>query len=273
MEVPACWPLGLITLVNLAKDFIRRLLEFDPRRRLSLTAACHHPWLSQSAPAVGSTDNIQQTRETSPSDMSFAESSLTSLPDEDKSMRDIDGSEPSMSAGLEQLQLDQQNDSPQRNGGRAPLQRRSQVLAHAAENDVDLPEPSWQLLDEAGAAPARTGKRKLNEHDPQDLNATTEDGENVTLHNGGARKRGKQTASSDAEDSAMGGDTRAAVAPRRGASTGRGRGRGRGAAHMKARLQEAAAAMIVEEDHMDDETEPPKPRRSSRTSPNKGRRG
>ena len=180
--------------------------------------------------------------------------------------------EPSMSAGLEQLQLDQQNQPPQRSGGRAPLQRRSQVLADAAENDVDLPEPSWQMLDAAGAAPARAGKRKLNEHDPQSLSAVMEDGENVTPRNGVARKKGKQTTSSDAEDSAAGGDAPAPAPPKRGGGAGRGRGRGRGAAQVKARLQEAAAGMVVEEDHMDDETEPPRPRRSSRTSPNKGRK-
>jgi len=180
--------------------------------------------------------------------------------------------EPSMNAGLEQLQLDQQNQSPQRSGGRAPLQRRSQVLADAAKNDVDLPEPSWQMLDAAGAGPARAGKRKLNEHDPQSLSAVMENGENVTPHNGGARKKGKQTTSSDAEDSATGGDVPAPAPPKRGGGAGRGRGRGRGAAQVKARLQEAAAGMVVEEDHMDDETEPPRPRRSSRTSPNKGRK-
>jgi serine/threonine/tyrosine protein kinase RAD53 len=186
-------------------------------------------------------------------------------------MADAPINEPSMSAGLEQLQLDPENQSPQRNGGRAPLQRRSQVLANAADNDVDLPEPSWQMLDAAGAAPVRAGKRKLNEHDPQSLSAVMEDGENVTPHNVGARKKGKQT-SSDAEDSATGGNVPAPAPPKRGGGAGRGRGRGRGATQVKARLQEAAAGMVVEEDHMNDETEPPRPRRSSRTSPNKGRK-
>lgn len=266
MEAPTCCPSILIAFVNIAKDFIRRLLEFDPRRRLSLSAARHHPWLNQSIPTVAGADGLREARETFSSLASFPDSSLTSLPDDDdEAMADAPISEPSMSAGLEQLQLDQ---SPQRNGGRAPLQRRSQVLANAADNDVDLPEPSWQMLDAAGAAPVRAGKRKLNEHDPQSLSAVMEDGENVTLHKGGARKKGKQT-SSDAEDSATGGDVPTPAPPKRG---GRGRGRGRGAAQVKARLQEAAAGMVVEEDHMDDETEPPRPRRSSRTSPNKGRK-
>ncbi|KAG8214139.1 kinase-like domain-containing protein [Butyriboletus roseoflavus] len=260
---------------ELAKDFIRRLLEFDPCRRLSLSAARNHPWLNQSIVAVVGANNPQETRDLITSLESIPSSSLTSLPDDDdEAMANACITEPSMSAGLERLQLEQENQSPQRNGGRAPLQRRSQVLANAAEHDVDLPEPSWQMLDAAGAAPARAGKRKLNEHDPQALSSTMEDGENVTPHNGGARKKGKQTPSSDAEDSASGGDARAPAPapPKRGGGAGRGRGRGRGAAQVKARLQEAAADMVVEEDHLDDETEPPRPRRSSRTSPNKGRR-
>lgn len=209
-----------------------------------------------------------------PSPASIPGSSLTSLPDDiDETMADASMGEPSMSAVLERLQLEQQNQPPQQNGGRAPLQRRSQVLANAAKDDVDLPEPSWQMLDAAGTAPVRTGKRKLNEHDPQALSAAMEGGENVTPHNGGVRKKGKQTPSSDAEDSASGGDIRPPAPPKRGGGAGRGRGRGRGAAQVKARLQEAAADMVVEEDHLDDETEPPRPRRSSRTSPNKGRRG
>ncbi|KAI9571653.1 kinase-like domain-containing protein [Boletus coccyginus] len=258
---------------ELAKDFIRRLLEFDPRRRMSLSAACLHPWLNQSNPAVAGANIPRETREAFPSDASSPDSPLTSLPDDyDEAMADAPVSEPSMSANLQQLQLGQQDQSPQRNGGRAPLQRRSQVLANAAENDIALPEPSWQMLDAAGAAPARAGKRKLNEQDLQSLSAVMEDGENVTPHNGGARKKGKQTTSSDEEDSATGGDALAAAPPKRGGGAGRGRGRGRGATQVKARLQEAAAGMVVEEDHMDDETEPPRHRRSSRTSPNKGRK-
>lgn len=271
MEAPVRCPSVLTTFVDVANDFIRRLLEFDPRGRLSLTAARQHPWLNQPNPAAAGANN----HETFSSLASFPDSSLTSLPDDDdKAMADTSMREPSMSTGFEQLQLEPRNQSPPRNGGRVPLQRRSQVLANAAENDVDLPEPSWQMLDAAGAGPARAGKRKLNEHDLQALSVAMEDGENVTPHNGGARKKGKQTPSSDAEDSATSGDAPAPAPPKRGggAGRGRGRGRGRGGAQVKARLQEAAVGMVVEEDHMDDETEPPRPRRSSRPSPNKGRR-
>ncbi|KAF8444907.1 kinase-like domain-containing protein [Boletus edulis BED1] len=258
-----------IHISELGRDFIRRLLEYDPRCRLSLSEARHHPWLNQSGPAAAGANSPRETRQSFSSLTSFPDSSLTSIADdEDEAMADSTRiNEPSMSAGLQQLQLDQ---SPQRNSGRAPIQRRSQVIANAAENNIDLPEPSWQMLDMAGAAPARAGKRKLNEHDPQAPSAVMEDGENITPHNGGTRKRGKQTTSSDAQDSATGGD--APVPPKRGGGAGRGRGRGRGATQLKTRLQEAAAGMVVEEDHMDDETEPPRPRRSSRTSPNKGRK-
>ena len=235
---------------------------------MSLSAARKHPWLNQSPSTA---NNLEQSSDMFSSLSSIPESSLTSLPDDEDEPMDISSREPSMSADLEQLQLDQEIGSSQRNGGRAPLQRRSQVLAHAADNDVVLPEPSWQMLDAAGAAPARAGKRKLNEHDSQTPNAITVDGENVTPRNGAARKKGKQAASSDVEDTAAGG-SRAPPASKRGGGAGRGRGRGRGTVNMKARLQEAAVGMVIEEDHMDDGTEPPRPRRSSRTSPSKGRK-
>ena len=60
-------------------------------------------------------------------------------------------------------------------------------------------------------------------------------------------RRASRTTSSDAEDSAT------------GSGAGRGLGRGRGAVQVKVRLQEAAAGPVAEEDHMDDETEPPRP--------------
>lgn len=255
---------------------------------MSLTAARSHPWLRQSFPgATGANDTRELHDPTfSSPGVSFADSSLTSLPDDDDSaMADLPQSEPSVSDGLEQLQLDHQTEFPQQNGGRLPLQRLSQVLADAAENNVELPEPSWQMLDAAGAAPARAVKRKLNEHDSQSRSAEMEVGDNLPglshNRNGGARKKGKQeqlTGSSDGEGSAASGDgaraTAAAPSSKRGAVAGKGRGRGRGAGavQVKARLQETAAGMVVEEDHMDDDTEPRRPRRSSRTTPNKGRR-
>ncbi|KAG6375586.1 kinase-like domain-containing protein [Boletus reticuloceps] len=240
-----------IHISELGRDFIRRLLEYDPRCRLSLSEARHHPWLNQSGPAAAGANSPRETRQSFSSLASFPDSSLTSIADdEDEAMADPTRiSEPSMSAGLQQLQLDQ---SPQRNGGRAPIQRRSQVIANAAENNIDLPEPSWQMLDTAGPQCYNGGRGE--HHAAQWRHA----------------EKGKQTASSDAQDSATGGD--APAPPKRGGIAGRGRGRGRGATQLKTRLQEAAAGMVVEEDHMDDETEPPRPRRSSRTSPNKGRR-
>jgi len=91
----------LITFVDAAKDFIRRLLEFDPRRRLSLSSARYHPWIKQSTP--GGTDSPQQSVDMF-SSLTSTESSLTSLPDDDdEPMLDVSNSDPSMSDVLEQL--------------------------------------------------------------------------------------------------------------------------------------------------------------------------
>ncbi|KAG9316853.1 kinase-like domain-containing protein [Chiua virens] len=248
--------------VNIAKDFIRRLLEPDPRKRLSLSAACSHPWIKVPPSDAAGANNSREAQGTVSASASLACSSLTSLPDdEDEVMADLI-SHPSMSADMEMLHIDQHNQSPR---SRARLQRRSQVLAHAAENNIDLLEPSQQMLDAAGAGPARAGKRKLNEHDSQPLSAVMEDGETMApRRKGRARKKGKQTASSDAEDSTIGGEPSAPTPSRRG---GRGRGRGRNnlSPEMKARLYEVATTnMIIEEDHLDDGTPLPKPRRTRR---------
>ncbi|KAI9573240.1 hypothetical protein HD554DRAFT_2167511 [Boletus coccyginus] len=97
-----------------------------------------------------------------------------------------------MSAGLQQLQFGQQGQSPQRNSGRAPLRRHSQILVNTAENDVALLEPSCAVM---------------------------EDGENVTLRSGGARKKGKQTMLSG-KDLATGGGALTATPSKRGGGAG-----------------------------------------------------
>ncbi|KIJ68026.1 hypothetical protein HYDPIDRAFT_165764 [Hydnomerulius pinastri MD-312] len=246
---------------ELAKDFIRQLLEFDPRRRLSLSAARHHPWLTQLVPGINNPRGL--SADASLVSLGPAGSSLTSLPDDDDhSMIDDTNSDPVMNSGLQQLQL---NQSPQEkskvNANGLPLKRRSLVIIEADEHGIELPEPSWQMLNAAGALPGqRNGKRKLNEHEQQ-LSALIEDEENgVSATPGGARKRGKQ-AMSDVESSPERGAPTAprGPPPQRGRG-GRGRGKGRASA----------------QSHIEDEVEPLKqPRRSSRqSSPTKaGRRG
>ncbi|KAH7888959.1 kinase-like domain-containing protein [Phlebopus sp. FC_14] len=258
---------------DLAKDFIRQLLEYDPGRRMSLTAARRHPWLNQGLPKAGNPREVRAAD--SIASLGPDDSSLTSLPDDndDAMLADSEpNSDPAMNAGLENLDLNQQ--SRRVMNGRAPLQRRSLVLAAAAHSNTELPEPSWQMLNAASAIPARAGKRKLPEN--EGLSAVIEDdAENAPVADGGnaangPRKKGK--AASDVESSPGQGGPPAAPA-RRGGRVGRVRGRA--GAQAKGRLHEAAAGMAVEEEHMsEDEAPRPGPRRSARHSPSKaGRRG
>ncbi|KAL4073772.1 kinase-like domain-containing protein [Scleroderma yunnanense] len=255
---------------DLAKDFIRELLEYDPLKRLSLTAARRHPWLNQNRPA-------SQPREihvdSSVASFGPVGSSLTSLPDEDIALMDaaihddeIDGDGPGgMQTKLEKLQLNQQ----QRNGRHA-LQRRSQVLAEAAEHEMGLPEPSWQMLNTAGALPPlRAAKRKLGEgagpsgDGEQGLSIVMEGVEgnndwsivdgNAIGHRNGGRK----------PDSAGASTTPGRAV--RGSRVTRGKARGG-----RLRLHDVAAGMLVEEEHgSEGEVASTKPRRSTRHSPAK----
>ncbi|KAF8843053.1 Pkinase-domain-containing protein [Paxillus ammoniavirescens] len=260
---------------ELAKDFIRQLLEHDSRRRLSLAAARYHPWLNQATPGINNPREIRPAA--SMASLGPADSSLSSLAEEDDDAmaEDTNNNDPVMNSGLEQLQLNHQQQQQQQNGNasqgaRAPLQRRSQVLADAAANDLELPEPSWQMLDGAGALPMRAAKRKLNEHEQQ-MSVVLEEGEeNAGVRGtpgGGARKKGKQAVPSDADQAGDGLPTAAPAGPKRGVVGGKGRGRGRAGVQARARPEAG-------EDDMDDITEAPRqPRRSSRQSPTKGRRG
>lgn len=227
---------------DLAKDFVRQLLEYDPLKRLSLTAARGHPWLNQNYGSHYAPREIQV--DSSVASFGPVGSSLTSLPDEDMALMDDvihdddidgDGDGPGgMQTKLEKLQLNQQ----QRNGQHA-LQRRSQVLAAAAEKEQELPEPSWQMLNAVGALPPlRAAKRKLGEGSPSGDGGPDSSGVSMTPGRGGRGTRA----------------TRGKARPVVGRS----------------RLHDAAAGMVVEEEHGNEgEVAPPKPRRSSRHSPAK----
>ncbi|KAG6331844.1 hypothetical protein ID866_7247 [Astraeus odoratus] len=268
---------------ELAKHFIRQLLEYDPHRRLSLSAARAHLWLNQTH--SGSHHEHREVHAThSITSLGPEGSSLTSLPDDDIASVDfamqsddyeVDGEGPSgMQTKLERLQLNQQQ-----HNGKPILQRRSQVLASAAERDQELPEPSWQMLNAAGALPpVRVGKRKLggsagpSENGEQGLNVMEGDkgddswnavdgaGADDNNHANGVKEKPDST---DESTPALG---RSAKGPR----PTRGKGRG-GRTVSKSRLHEAAAGMVVEEEHLDEQhaLRSSKPRRSSRHSPAK----
>lgn len=180
---------------------------------------------------------------------------------------DIDGDGPGgMQTKLEELQLDQQRN------GRHVLQRRSQVLAAVAENEKEIPEPSWQMLNASSAVPpSRAVKRKLGEgvgasgEGEQNLSAIMEgcrnnDDWNVVdgpATNGNANGRSKKPNSTGTTSGRTG----------RGARATRGKARG---GVGRSRLHDAVPGMVVEEEHENEgEVAPPKTRRSSRHSPAK----
>lgn len=234
----------------LARTFIERLLEQDPRDRMSLSAACTHPWLAD----VPTLSHLQPRANTGSSVTSVQDgaSCISLLDSEDAEMTD-GSSEPIVTEGLDKLQLRQQS-------ARVPLQQRAQVTTQAAENDQGLLEPSWQMVQHAqeNANGVRNGKRKLDPPSPS---------LNVDVKNGNPKKPKRVP-------EASGPITRTRAA--------KGRGRGDTSSPL-ARLQEAAAGMVVEEEHFEDDEDVEEaagaashapPRKSTRVSPKKvARRG
>ncbi|KAH9485365.1 Serine/threonine-protein kinase cds1 [Psilocybe cubensis] len=97
-----------------AHKFIRRLLEEDARRRLSLTGALLDPWLANHLPYYPNPDV-----------------SMTSVIQNDADMSPDENERPGPA---------------QATTSRVPLQRRSLVLSQAAEAGEDPIEPSWEMI-------------------------------------------------------------------------------------------------------------------------------
>lgn len=234
---------------RIARNFIERLLEHDPRDRMSLSTACTHPWLAD----VPTLSHLQPRAITDSSVTSIQDgaSCVSSRDSEDTEMTD-GSSQPTVTEGLDKLHLRQQS-------ARAPLQRRAQVLAQAAENDQGLMEPSWQMVQHAQeiANGVRNGKRKLDPQSPLP---------DMDVENGIPKKSRRVPESN-------GPTTRTRAA--------KGRGRGGASSPVAAMLQGAAAGMIVEEEHLEDDedveeaagtTPQAPPRKSTRATPKKGAR-
>ncbi|KAG2046644.1 Pkinase-domain-containing protein [Suillus hirtellus] len=232
-----------------ARNFIERLLEHDPRDRMSLSTACTHPWLAD----VPTLAHLQPRAITDSSVTSIQDgaSCVSSHDSEDTEMTD-GSSQPTVTEGLDKLHLRQQS-------ARAPLQQRAQVLAQAAENDQGLMEPSWQMVqhEQEIANGVRNGKRKLDPQSPLP---------DMDVENGIPKKSRRVPESN-------GPTTRTRAA--------KGRGRGGASSPVAAMLQGAAAGMIVEEEHLEDEEDVEEaastaahapPRKSTRVTPKKGAR-
>ncbi|KAJ6538801.1 Pkinase-domain-containing protein [Mycena vulgaris] len=195
---------GYYGLTTEVQDFIRRLLAFDPRQRMKLSEALNHPWLK----------NYNFCYKDKINYASIARGSLS----EDVSMRTADQlsfSQPSetdaVSQGFEHLKLngssravlpsanghsDPDADVETTAGGRSKsttpglprkdlkrgaLQRRSEVLQHAADTDGRLVEPSWEMVNYA-----------QSQSQDSDVELYAPSGSGATPTNGNASTNGKE---------------------------------------------------------------------------------
>jgi serine/threonine/tyrosine protein kinase RAD53 len=134
------------------KDFVRCLLEEDPKRRMTLTNALHHPWLKSYTLVYdhGSSDfanfvptdnysmlySIPESYDSSSVNQGFQNMQIQP----DASTSSIPGFHLSRPAGIE------------REDSRVtPLQRRSHVLSQAVEEGKPLVEPTSEMIAKAAA--------------------------------------------------------------------------------------------------------------------------
>ncbi|KDQ55702.1 hypothetical protein JAAARDRAFT_37119 [Jaapia argillacea MUCL 33604] len=277
-----------------AVDFIQRLLDTRPDHRMSLDAARHHPWLKQYTDARGIVppvyprfDAAQQVHPSSSSNTTTPTSSNPQQPqagpsssngapsggaaDGDASMI-MNGDGPSPIQGMSHLNLNQASSSsqdlsdlpghfptpPSGNGLRregSKLQRRSHVLAEAAENvDVKLPQPSQEMITAADAA-MKTPEKAA-----------------------GVKRKASLTPLSEEEDVAMVGDSPLSDAIINGKKNGKapsskiGKSKGKGGkvstpAQPKGRMTRSSAAHPTPDHEVEE-----KPTRRSTRTPQKARR-
>ncbi|KAI0267103.1 kinase-like domain-containing protein [Gloeopeniophorella convolvens] len=189
-----------------AQDFIHRLLDANPRTRMTLTDALQHPWLSGAStdPATSTSDPAPTSAAADASQpRSLSElSDLSELPDADA---DADTDLPPITEDVSMLSA-APSLAPLSPDKRRPLERRSRVLAREAEHENDA----------AGGAGtgAANGKRAA----PDDV-AMAESGESDGAPAGGAprAKRGRRA----------GGARESESPPSNGAGGGGGGGNGR----------------------------------------------
>ncbi|KAF5385763.1 hypothetical protein D9615_002536 [Tricholomella constricta] len=150
--------LANMNVSDAAQDFIRGLLEEDPRQRMTLTEALTHPWLASYTPVYD-----HRAGNTTSSIPTGDYSMVSSAGDSDDSFRG------SVNAGFQKLHIQPSTASSipaipgafpngsvaagiKRDISRtAPLQRGSHVLLQAAEEGKPIPEPSWEMIANAAA--------------------------------------------------------------------------------------------------------------------------
>jgi len=132
------------------QDFVRCLLEEDPKRRMTMQASLSHAWLqsympidrrlSSSIPTDYSMMPSLPEDGSFPVNQDFRNMQIQPPGFQDASASGIPGAYPNTSAGINR------EDSKV-----MPLQRRSHVLSQAAEDGKPLVEPSWEMVAAATA--------------------------------------------------------------------------------------------------------------------------
>lgn len=273
-----------------AQDFIRRLLEYDPERRMSLAGALSHEWLMPREPLPRHA-TIEETSEQS---FSQGSSPLTSLAEDDADveamdmmMREADaddlglfdgpcdhpqehehnGAEPTMRTRLAQMRLGSAQPAQKRGRGRradgadhVPESRRKRKYGDLSGQNAAQPVPGAEEEHTVQAQMAVDGDESWgNLEVPTTSPANGQAAVNVNGHSGTRGHHGRKE---------PGG--RATRVSGRGRTSGRA---GKTGGVPKTPLHEAAAGMVIEEEHSSEygaaEASAPKQMRSSRRSPAK----
>ncbi|KAG6832035.1 hypothetical protein H0H87_003016 [Tephrocybe sp. NHM501043] len=154
---------NLLNSMNVSEnviDFVRNLMEEDPRQRMTLTNALHHPWLQSHVPVYGSTTHYPIANKILTDDYSM----ISAGADNEGSFRG------SVNADFQNLHI-----APSRtpaipgaflNGAGTnglsrqpsrgvPLQRGSLLAKKAAEAGIPLPDPPAEMIANAAAQALR----------------------------------------------------------------------------------------------------------------------
>ncbi|OSD06682.1 Pkinase-domain-containing protein [Trametes coccinea BRFM310] len=203
-----------------AEDFIRRLLEYNPRQRMTLTAAREHPWLHEQAVLRGGVQNHRRTASPDPAPTAEIDASMRSVASEGMALDPpanemvlephVGGTPLIASQGLpDGPESDMKGALVTRHASR--LQRRANVISQANEDGLPLPGPSQEMQERVVAAedeetPSRGNKRKaaldfdasltpMEEEDEEKEDATSDSAAPQPARRGrGAAKKGRGAA-------------------------------------------------------------------------------
>lgn len=154
-------------------DFIQKLLEYDPSKRMTLSDARHHPWLIRESELHRDTEYRRRTASPEPqlaidaSMRSIASDGMALDPQEGALMLAAPNGHGSSTPSLGSQESNGTASRSMLTRQPSRLQRRADVISHANEVGVALPGPSQEMQrraiaeDDEEAGPPRTNKRKV----------------------------------------------------------------------------------------------------------------